>query len=73
MKAFNLCAEDIVLCEVDYKVAVDIHHIELKSQLGNDEVDNLIAVCRSCHDKAHFKKKPFIYPEQLKQIINERK
>lgn len=37
--------------------AVDIHHLIFKSQGGKDEIDNLVALCRNCHDKAHSDKK----------------
>jgi 5-methylcytosine-specific restriction endonuclease McrA len=55
MKAFNIGPEDVVLCEICGAVAVDIHHIEFKSQGGTDHLLNLIALCRDCHDKAHGK------------------
>ena len=54
-KAMNVCPEDVVLCEVCGAVAVDIHHIEFKSQGGTDHFLNLIGLCRDCHDKAHGK------------------
>ena len=57
MKGFDLYPDAIVLCEVCGKVAVDIHHILFKSQLGTDEIENLIALCRDCHDIAHGKVK----------------
>ena len=43
-------------CEVCGAEAVDIHHIEPKGMGGDpskDVLENLIALCRSCHDKAH--------------------
>ena len=45
--------DDIILCEICGVQAVDLHHILYKSQGGGDEVDNIIALCRQCHDKAH--------------------
>ena len=44
---------DYIDCEVCKSQAVEIHHIIKKSQGGKDNVENLIAVCRSCHNKAH--------------------
>ena len=47
--------EDVV-CEVCSNPAVDIHHIEAKGMGGNpkaDCIENLVGLCRSCHDKAH--------------------
>lgn len=61
---------DFIPCEVCQAEAVDIHHIEPRSRFGSkmkgtgkgeqDHIYNLIALCRSCHDKAHageYKKK----------------
>ena len=47
------CETDIILCEVCSCQAVDIHHITYKSQGGSDEIENLIALCRDCHNRAH--------------------
>lgn len=30
-----------------------VHHLRLRSQLGGDEMDNLITLCASCHRKRH--------------------
>ncbi len=40
-------------CEVCKKRAVDIHHVN--GRLGPDanHIDNLIALCRSCHQDVH--------------------
>jgi len=46
-------------CEVCGKKAEDIHHIKRRSEFGKkmkhlqDKIENLIALCRSCHNKAH--------------------
>ena len=46
-------------CEVCGIKAVDIHHIKRRSEFGSktkdqqDKIENLIALCRPCHDKAH--------------------
>lgn len=53
---FDLAEDDCVLCEVCQNRAVDIHHIDNKGMGGSktkDYIGNLIAVCRTCHDKAH--------------------
>ena len=31
----------------------DVHHIIKRSQGGTDEMDNLILLCRNCHNKQH--------------------
>jgi len=53
MKYHGYCKEDIILCEDCGAVAVDIHHRVLRSQGGSDEIENLVAVCRSCHEDYH--------------------
>ncbi len=46
-------------CEVCGKKAEDIHHIKRRSEFGTktkdqqDQIENLIALCRDCHNKAH--------------------
>ena len=53
--------DDVILCEHCSKVAVDIHHIDARG-LGGDlrghrnQIENLIALCRSCHIKAETNK-----------------
>lgn len=53
LKANNLTTADIILCESCESVAVDIHHIIFRSHGGSDEANNLVALCRLCHAKAH--------------------
>lgn len=45
--------QDIILCEKCGGVAVDIHHKIPKSLGGTDDIENLIALCRNCHDIEH--------------------
>ena len=56
MKHFGYGADDVILCEACHRKAVDIHHIKYKSRGGKDEIENLMAVCRTCHDLAHNEK-----------------
>ena len=48
-----------IRCEVCNDLVNDIHHIIPRSKFGSkrkeeqDAPDNLIALCRSCHEKAH--------------------
>ena len=37
-------------CEYCGKKAIDPHHIVYRSKGGSNEADNLIALCRECHD-----------------------
>jgi predicted HNH restriction endonuclease len=53
LKHHNYGEQDVILCEKCSLVAVDIHHIKLKSMGGTDDIDNLIALCRNCHEIAH--------------------
>ena len=57
-------------CEVCHAKAQDIHHIEPRGMGGNpkgdkDRIENLMAVCRTCHDKYGDKKQ---YKDFLKEI-----
>ena len=62
---FDYCVQDVILCERCSNIAVDIHHLTFKSQGGKDEISNLMALCRCCHDKAHSDKE---FNETLKLI-----
>ena len=55
-KHYGIGEQDIILCKICNAVAVDLHHIIFKSQGGTDNVNNLIPLCRSCHNKAHSNK-----------------
>jgi len=58
-------------CEVCGQQAVDIHHIESRKMGGSkdkDYIENLQALCRSCHTTYGDKKQ---YKEFLKQIHND--
>tara|TARA_R100000734_G_C3306645_1_gene97141 strand:+ start:849 stop:1094 length:246 start_codon:yes stop_codon:yes gene_type:complete len=52
IKYFNYVLDDFIPCEVCGSRAVDIHHIENRGSGGaknKDRIENLMAVCRSCH------------------------
>lgn len=54
MEYFDYGLEDFIPCEVCGSKAVDIHHIEARGMGGSktaDTIENLMAVCRSCHVK----------------------
>ncbi len=36
------------------KRGLDLHHITPRSRGGRDEEDNLVPLCRECHDDIHF-------------------
>ncbi len=53
---FGYGIDDVIMCTVCNSIAVDIHHVHPKGMGGSkyaDRIDNLIAVCRNCHNDAH--------------------
>ena len=48
-------SHDFIACEMCGAEAVDLHHINnrIKGVKRLDEVENIIALCRTCHEKAH--------------------
>ena len=49
---FGYIGSEFIACEVCGARAVDIHHILARGMGGTEEadrIDNLMAVCRSCH------------------------
>ena len=52
MKFFDYGESDVILCEACGRPAKDIHHIEGRGK-GKDVIENLIALCRKCLDRAH--------------------
>lgn len=74
---FRYSIADFVPCEVCGMKAVDIHHIESRGIGGSkskDEIENLMALCRNCHDKFGDKKQYMKYLKNihLKRIINNK-
>ena len=52
LKAMGYDTTDFIPCEVCQSKAVDIHHIEARGMGGSknaDTIENLMALCRSCH------------------------
>ena len=53
---FGYFEGEYIACEVCNKPSVDIHHIDEKGMGGSntkDVIENLIAVCRECHNECH--------------------
>lgn len=51
---FGYDTTDWIPCEICGKTANDIHHIEPRGMGGSktkDVIENLMAVCRPCHEK----------------------
>ncbi len=52
---FGYTIADTIPCEMGHPEAVDIHHIYPRGMGGNpdkDVIENLMALCRDCHDDA---------------------
>lgn len=52
LKHFGYGDDSFIPCEVCSNRAVDIHHIVARgmgSGKGKDEIQNLMALCRTCH------------------------
>ena len=65
---FGYDESDFIPCEVCGDQANDIHHIECRGMGGtkqSESIDNLMAVCRKCHEKFGDKKR---YKDFLKEI-----
>ena len=76
-KHFDIGMEDVVYCEncgkagrVD-KGGFDLHHILPRSHGGGDEVDNIILLCRRCHNAAHGLEKTYLHKDVLQHIHNK--
>ena len=42
-----------MLCKICGKTGTDKHHVIYRSQSGSNNPENLIPLCRSCHDFIH--------------------
>ena len=52
-------SEKCFICE-EKKSSLEIHHIKPKSYGGNDDINNLILLCSSCHKLVHNEIEAFI-------------
>ena len=70
---FNLDTCDHILCTSCGQVAVDIHHIHPRGMGGSekDYIENLVALCRICHDKSESSRSfnNYVRVKHLKKII----
>lgn len=48
-----LCARHCCICRRFRPTHLQVHHIKEKSEGGSDTLDNLIAICVSCHSDVH--------------------
>jgi 5-methylcytosine-specific restriction endonuclease McrA len=52
LEYFDYALDDFIGCEICGNRAVDIHHIDCRGMGGvksKDKIENLMALCRSCH------------------------
>ena len=52
MDYFDYKEQDFIPCEGCGSKSQDIHHINGRGK-GKDIIENLMALCRKCHEKAH--------------------
>lgn len=77
LDAFGYSEGDYIPCESCGGQATDIHHIESRGMGGSntkDTPENLMALCRTCHDMAHrhpAKMKPIL--QRKHEIVRERR
>ena len=72
LEAMGYDTTDWIPCEVCQRQAVDIHHIEARGMGGSknaDTIENLMALCRSCHETLGDKTK---FKESLREIHLQR-
>jgi len=70
LKFFGYTTADFIQCEICPAKAVGIHHIEARGMGGSrqaDGIENLMALCRSCHENFGDKKQYIAY---LKSVHN---
>lgn len=71
-KAFGYDESSVILCERCGLKSTDLHHVEPRSSFGSkrkseqDAPENLIALCRHCHDMAHG-----VYARDYKMIFKQ--
>jgi len=71
LQGFGYTDTDFVPCEMCSCKAVDIHHIDARGMGGSDKdhINNLMALCRSCHIRYGDKKQ---HKKLLRQVHNRR-
>ena len=73
-KHFGIGEQDVICCEVCGKSGradssgFDLHHIIARSHGGGDSVDNIILLCRRCHNAAHGLEKTYLHKDVLSEI-----
>lgn len=65
---FDYKTQSDAICEACQGQAVDVHHIHGRGK-DRDVIGNLIALCRRCHERAHFSKN-HVKPDEFQLIHN---
>ena len=65
---FDYKQGDFMPCEACGNPVNDIHHIHGRGK-GKDVIENLIGLCRKCHDRAHSSKN-YVSKEEFQYIHN---
>ena len=65
LKYFGYGDQDHVPSEYSGLPAQDIHHLTFRSQGGKDDIENLMALTREEHDRAHNDRE---FNDRLKEI-----
>lgn len=74
MDYHDYCKDDIITCSMCNNIAVDIHHIKARGMGGSkkkDFIENLIALCRSCHIKAEIDKEFNLKCKQYNEQLHD--
>ena len=66
IRHFDYVTQSEILCECCQSSAVDVHHINGRGK-GKDVIENLMALCRKCHEKATLNK---LSKEEMQFIHN---
>jgi 5-methylcytosine-specific restriction endonuclease McrA len=65
---FDIKTQNELICEACGKMANDIHHINGRGK-GKDVINNLMALCRKCHERAHSSKN-YVSKDEFQYIHN---
>ncbi len=70
MRYFNYKIVEDIFCEICTAPAKDLHHIRRRGMGGSksaDAIENLMALCRFCHEKFGDKKQYLEYLQTIHQ------
>ncbi len=68
--------EDTIYCEICGKIGrvdrggFDLHHIIARSHGGSNDIENIILLCRKCHNAAHGIGKTYLHKDVIQNIHN---